>query len=58
MKFTKVMSGYYRCGKWEIEKLDGAWIVRKGSLFPEHSTWATTLGEAKQYIARIEGEAK
>jgi hypothetical protein len=58
MKFTKVMSGYYMYGRWEIEKYHGAWLVRKGSLSPEHSTWATTLAEAKRYIARIEGETK
>jgi hypothetical protein len=51
MKFTKVESGAYRYGVWHIEKLSGAWLVRKGgSLFPEHSTWATTLKEAKEYI--------
>jgi hypothetical protein len=56
MKFTKVESGAYRYGVWHIEKLSGAWLVRKGgSLFPEHSTWATTLKEAKQFIQIQEG---
>lgn len=51
MKFTKVESGAYRYGIWHIEKLSGAWLVRKGgTLYPEHTTWATTLKEAKEYI--------
>ena len=51
MKFTKVESGAYRYGVWHIEKLHGAWLVRKGgSLFPTHTTWATTLKEAKAFV--------
>jgi hypothetical protein len=51
MKLTKVMSGYYRYGKWHIEKLHGAWQVTKGgSVFPEIFTWASTLKEAKDFI--------
>lgn len=51
MKFTKVESGAYRYGAWHIEKISGGWLIRKGNtLFSEHSTWATTLKEAKEYI--------
>jgi hypothetical protein len=54
MKFTKLDAGSYRYGKWSIEKLDGAWLVRKGDLYPEHSTWENTLKGAKQFIERME----
>lgn len=50
MQFTKIDAGSYRYGKWSVEKISGAWLVRKGSLFPEHSTWASTLKEAKSFI--------
>jgi hypothetical protein len=57
MTFTKIDSGYYKYGTWHIEKFDGAWLVRKGgSLFPEFSTWATTLKEAKNYIQMWEAK--
>jgi hypothetical protein len=57
MKFTKVEFGAYRYGAWHIEKISGAWLVRKGNtLFPEHSTWATTLKEAKRFIQVQEGK--
>ena len=56
MQFTKFSAGSYRYGKWSIEKLDGAWLVRKGELFPEHSTWENTLKGAKQFIERMEAK--
>jgi hypothetical protein len=55
MKLTKIDAGWYRYGKWEIQKLHGAWLVQKGSLFPEHSTWASNLNDAKQFISVMEG---
>jgi hypothetical protein len=54
MKFTKLSAGSYRYGKWSIEKLDGAWLVRKGEFYIEDSTWENTLKGAKQYIERRE----
>jgi len=54
MKLLKIDAGSYRYGKWSIEKLHGAWLVRKGVLFPEHSTWENTLKNAKQFIERME----
>ena len=55
MKFTKIDAGSYRYGKWEIEKLQCAWLVRSEQLHPEHSTWASTLKEAKAFITMMEG---
>ena len=55
-KFKKVISGYYRSGGWHIIKIDGAWRVGKGDLFPEHFTWESTLKGAKAYIQRMEAK--
>jgi hypothetical protein len=30
--------------------------VRKGELYPEHSTWENTLKGAKQFIERMESK--
>jgi hypothetical protein len=57
MKLTKIDAGSYRYGKWEIVKMHGAWLVQKGSLFPEHSTWENTLKGAKEFITRMEAMA-
>jgi len=57
MKLTKIDAGSYRYGKWEIVKMHGAWLVQKGSLFPEHSTWENTLKGAKEFITRMEAVA-
>jgi hypothetical protein len=54
LQFTKLNAGSYFYGQWSIEKIDGAWLVRKGVLYPEHSTWENTLKGAKQYIERME----
>ena len=54
LQFTKLNAGSYRYGQWSIEKLDGAWLVRKGLWASEHSTWENTLKGAKQYIERME----
>lgn len=60
MKFTKVTSGWYKYGQWEIVKLHGLWSVKKIYSFADqqHFKWCSTLTDAKQYIARIEQEAK
>ena len=55
-KFKKVSSGYYRSGGWHITKIHGAWLVEKGDLFPEHSTWESTLKGAKEYIQLMEAK--
>jgi hypothetical protein len=57
MKFTKLSAGSYRYGKWSIEKLDGAWLVRKGEFYIEDSTWENTLKGAKLYIEKREIQA-
>lgn len=54
IKVTKVMSGWYRFGVWNIEKMHGAWLVTQGDIFAEHSTWTSTLEEAKAYIQMME----
>ena len=54
MKFTKIYAGFYRYGKWSIQKIDGAWLVRKGDLYPEHLTWENTLKGAKEFIEIME----
>ena len=56
IKFTKVMSGWYRFGRWNIEKRHGAWLVSKGAIFSEHSTWEPTLKDAKKYIQMMEAK--
>ena len=60
MKFRKIFAGYYHYGHWEIIKLHGAWSVKKvySNANQQHFTWCSTIKEAKQYIARIEQEAK
>jgi hypothetical protein len=54
MNFIKVDAGSYRYGKWQIDKLHGAWLVKKGDLFPEHSTWSSTLRGAKEFVMMME----
>ena len=56
MKFTKLNAGSYLYGQWSIEKLHGAWLVRKGLWASEHSTWENTLKGAKQFIERMEAK--
>lgn len=61
MKLKKIFAGYYCYGKfWEIQKLHGAWYVKKvySHANQQYPMWCTTLKEAKEYIARIEQEAK
>ena len=57
MKLTKIDAGSYRYGKWQIQKISGAWLVEKGMLYPEYSTWENTLKGAKEFITRIEAMA-
>jgi hypothetical protein len=56
MKFTKINAGSYRYNKWSIEKLHGAWLVKKGLLHSEHATWFSTLKSAKEYITLMEAK--
>jgi hypothetical protein len=57
MKFTKFYAGSYRYKNWEIVKLHGAWRVTKGStIYPSEFTWASTLKEAKEFIATKEAK--
>ncbi len=56
MKFHKWNAGSYKYGKWSIEKIDGAWLVRSSTWYPEHTTWENTLKGAKQFIERMEAK--
>jgi len=56
LQFTKLNAGSYLYGQWSIEKLHGAWLIRKGLWASEHSTWENTLRDAKQYIERMEAQ--
>ncbi len=55
MKLQKWGAGSYKYGKWSIEKIDGAWLVRSSQFYPEHTTWDNTLKGAVQWINQIEG---
>ena len=56
INFTKVMSGWYRSGRYNIEKLERGWLVWEGDSFPEHWSWEPTLKEAKAYIQMMEAK--
>ena len=55
MKLKKWSAGSYQYGKWSIEKIDGAWLVRSSHFYPEHTTWDNTLKGAKEFVERTEG---
>ena len=59
MKFEKVLPGYYVCRKWIISKRWGNWdVIKRNGFHEEFINCFGTFKEAKQYIARIEEEAK